>query len=278
MKQALAYLTLKLKQMNNPHGRDHAPKLERPEPAPGEPSYEADHKAGAPSPVARGTVFGLWSRMWDLPWWARELVRKLLHIGVVVLALPLRWLGFWYGMGFAAAALVWNGVGMPRLFRFTFREDEERAGYSVGMLTYPLSVVFLMLFFPLPIAASQWATLSFGDGSATLIGRFFGRARLPWNREKTVEGLCAFLVMGTLGSLFFFSFTMPNVAGSSFLWQGSPLLSYIKGMGFTEVFIICGVSTAVAGFFESLPIPHVDDNVAAPLAGALTKLLLCYLL
>ena len=222
--------------------------------------------------------FSLWSRLWDLPYWARELIRKMLHIGVVLFALPLRWLGYWYALVFSVAALIWNGYGMPRLFRFTFREEENKAGYSTGMLSYPLTVFFLAVFFPLPIAVSQWATLSFGDGFATLFGKFFGTHPLPWNKEKTVEGISAFLVMGTLGALFFFWFTMQNVSGSSFLWQGSGVLTLIAGMDFWEVVVLCVISTAFAAFFESLPIPHVDDNVAAPLAGALTKLFLCYIL
>jgi len=220
----------------------------------------------------------LWSGRGELPFWAREVIRKSLHIGVIVLALPIRWWGWWYGLVFAGASMIWNSFGMPRFFRFTFRDDEETAGYSRGMLSYPVTVFLLVILFPLPVAASQWATLSIGDGFATLVGRFFGKRALPWNREKTWEGVAGFFVMATLGALFFFWWSLPNTLCSSFLWQGSSLLAHIEAMSFFQMFIICAVSTAVAAFFESLPIPYIDDNVAAPLAGALTKLGLCYLL
>jgi len=222
-------------------------------------------------------VSGLWSRVYDLPYWARELVRKGLHIGVVVLALPLRWFGWWYGIAFAAIAFIWNAVGMPRFFRFTFREEEKRTGYSRGMLSYPVTVLLLMLFFPLPIAVSQWATLSFGDGFATLIGKFFGKNPLQWNRNKTYEGMGAFLVMGTFGSLFFFMFTLGNAEASSFLWQGTGVLDHIRTLSFSMIAFICFASTMVAAIFESLPFDFVDDNILAPLAGALAKLGLCFL-
>lgn len=213
----------------------------------------------------------------ELPFWARELIRKTLHIGVVVLALPMRWWGWWYGAVFAGVFIIWNAFGMPRFFRFTFRDDEQAAGYSPGMLSYPATVFFLVILFPLPIAVSQWATLSIGDGFATLAGRLFGKRPLPWNRDKTWEGVAAFFMTATPGALFFFWWTLPNTAESSFIWSGSSLLAHIEAMAFFPILIICAVSTAIAALFESLPIPYVDDNVAAPLAGALAKLLLCYI-
>jgi dolichol kinase len=235
-------------------------------------------KASGPGPAPGGLFPFLRSVADGLPFWARELVRKSLHIGVVVLALPLHWWGWWYGIIFAAAAGVWNGYGMPRFFRFTFREDEERAGYSRGMLSYPAIVLILIIFFPLPIAASQWATLSFGDGFATLVGRFMGKRPLPWNREKTVAGTTAFFIMGTIGATFFFWFTLPNVMASSPLWHGAMVLASIRSMAFLKVILICALSTVAAAVFETIPFAHIDDNVAAPLAGALTKLCLCFLL
>jgi dolichol kinase len=218
-----------------------------------------------------------WNMLPGLPFWARETIRKLLHIGVVVLALPLRWLGWKYGLLFAATAMVWNSFGMPRFFHFTFREEEVKTGYSRGMLSYPVIVFILMMLFPLPIAVSQWATLSFGDGFATLAGRFFGHRPLPWNKDKTYLGMLAFIVMGTIGASFFFWFTLPNALGSSFLWEGHHLLITIRDLSPWQIFLVCFGSTAAAAFFESLPIPYIDDNVAAPLAGAVTKLLLCYI-
>jgi dolichol kinase len=139
-------------------------------------------------------------------------------------------------------------------------------------------VLILIIFFPLPIAASQWATLSFGDGFATLVGRFMGKRPLPWNREKTVAGTTAFFIMGTIGATFFFWFTLPNVMASSPLWHGAMVLASIRSMAFLKVILICALSTVAAAVFETIPFAHIDDNVAAPLAGALTKLCLCFLL
>lgn len=216
--------------------------------------------------------------MQGLPTWARELVRKTLHIGVIVLALPLRWWGWWYGLVFAGVAFLWNALGMPRYFRFTFREEELRAGYSVGMLSYPIVVLVLAVAFPLPIAASQWAALSVGDGFATLFGEALGSKKLPWNKEKSYAGTLAFIFFATLGSTFFFFFTLPNAEASSWLWQGSPLLLHLGSFSFAEMVLICFISSVAGALFESSPWQPIDDNVSAPLIGALTKLLLCYFL
>jgi len=216
--------------------------------------------------------------MQGLPTWVRELTRKTLHIGVIVLALPLRWLSWWYGLGFALVAFLWNSLGMPRYFRFTFREDELHAGYSVGMLSYPIVVLVLTVVFPLPIAASQWAALSIGDGFATLFGEALGKKKLPWNKEKSYAGTLAFIFFATFGSTFFFFFTIPNVAASSFLWQGSAMLQHLTAFSLAEMFLICFISSVAGALFESSPWQPIDDNVSAPLFGAITKLLLCYLL
>ncbi len=242
-------------------------------------AIEEKKTAAAPGLFETLAIFigSVWSLIGDSPFWLREFIRKSLHIGVVVLALPLRWLSWRYGLLFSGVALIWNAYGMPRFFRFTFREEEEKAGYSLGMLSYPVSVFALMFIFPLPIAVSQWATLSFGDGFATLVGRFYGSHKLPWNKEKTAEGFLGFLVMGSLASMFFFWFTLPNAAGSSFLWEGAWVLGHMTGLSLYQIAVVCLISTAAAGFFETLPIPYIDDNVAAPLAGATAKLLLCYL-
>ncbi len=214
----------------------------------------------------------------SMPEWLRETIRKTLHIGVVVLAFPHRWWGWWYGLLFAAAAFIWNAYGMPRYFKFTFRPEENKVGYSKGMLSYPVSVFILIIIFPLPIAISQWAALSIGDGFATLFGRFLGKRKLPYSKDKTYAGSLSFLIMASFGSFFFFWWTQGNAEASSFLWAGSPLLDTIVGMGAAEVFLVCVLSTAVAAFVESLPIPFFDDNITAPLMGAIAKLLLCYLL
>ncbi len=127
-------------------------------------------------------------------------------------------------------------------------------------------------------AASQWAALSIGDGFATLFGEAFGTKKLPWNKDKSYAGTLAFIFFATFGSTFFFFFTIGNVAGSSFLWQGAAMLQHLTTFGPAEMFLICFVSSVAGALFESLPYQPIDDNVSAPLFGAITKLLLCYLL
>jgi uncharacterized protein (TIGR00297 family) len=58
----------------------------------------------------------------------------------------------------------------------------------------------------LPIAASIWAMMAFGDPAASIFGRLWGGPTLPWNRQKTWIGLAANWAFGFAGSLAVFRF------------------------------------------------------------------------
>src|SRR6185369_308799 len=144
-------------------------------------------------------------------------------IGSGLFALLLRWLTGWQAAALAAAALVFNLLLLPRLGgRRLYRPVDHARGFPLGILLYPLSVLLLTIACPtrLDLVAAAWGILAFGDGFATLVGRFvttinaepaehadqnlsansassaFYRRRLPWNRDKTVAGTLAFIVFG----------------------------------------------------------------------------------
>lgn len=206
----------------------------------------------------------------------QELFRQLLHIGVGIFTLGLRWFGFWYGACFAFAAFFWNLLGMPRLFRFTFREEEKKAGFSKGMLAYAVSVLILILFFPLPVAAAQWGVLSVGDGAATFIGTLFGKRKLFFNPGKSYVGSSVIFITSFATSLFLFWFTQDNFASSSFIWQGRELTAALASVSIGQAAVMCLLSSTANTLVESIPLPRwLDDNITVPVAGAIVMLLVC---
>src|SRR5262249_58026850 len=103
-------------------------------------------------------------------------------------------------------AIVFNAVVLPHIGgRRLFRPVDEARGFPLGILLYPVAVLALLLAFPtrLDIVAAAWAILAVGDGAATLVGRR-ATARidtLPWNREKTVAGTAAVMVVGSIAGV-----------------------------------------------------------------------------
>lgn len=124
----------------------------------------------------------------------REAARRLTHAGVGLLALSLRWLPWPVALALAAAGVAMNAFLLRRLAPDLFRPGET--AFS-GIRAYPMAVLLLLLLFPMRIAAGAWAILAFGDAAAALVGRAWGRAKLPWNPEKSWLGLAAFVAFGT---------------------------------------------------------------------------------
>lgn len=110
-----------------------------------------------------------------------------------------------------------------------------------GIVWYPIGVFALMLFLGYPgRAAAAWGILGAGDLLASVLGRHFGKRKLPWNPRKSVIGAAGFIVGATL-------------AGAA----------YARWSGVLETrtdFLVLGVSVLAAALVESLP-TKIDDNV-----------------
>ncbi|HXO20073.1 MAG TPA: DUF92 domain-containing protein [Thermoanaerobaculia bacterium] len=185
-----------------------------------------------------------------------ELLRKVTHMGVGLIALSLRFLGPAWAAVLAAAALAMNLFVLPRLGgRRMWRDHELQAGTSAGIVLYPLAVLILVLVFwrRLEIAAATWGILAFGDGMASIVGMTLGRAKLPWNPRKSWAGSAAYVLCGTAAAAFLLTWTAPGRYGAGF-----------------AVAIAAAAALFAAGL-ESLP-NGLDDNLGVPLV---TGLFLC---
>ena len=109
----------------------------------------------------------------------------------------------------------------------------ERSGeYFKGVITFFLGILLATVLFPINIAAAAIAVLAVGDSVSTLIGKLYGKHKLPINRKKSWEGSMAFL----LAALFI-------------LWWFDPV----------KALYIAPLVTIV----EMLP--RIDDNLSIPL-------------
>lgn len=129
------------------------------------------------------------------------------------------------------------------IFRLSKRRDDER-GFA-----YFFTAIILTLFifqFNLAVADAAILILLFGDSASTLIGRKFGRFKLPLHKKKTLEGSLAFLIVGFAVAL-------------------------------TQVPLSVAFLGALSGAITEAYSP-VDDNIPIPLVSALIMTLAFYLL
>src|SRR2546422_2792880 len=102
-----------------------------------------------------------------------EHARQWVHVGSGLFALLLRVLTWWQAAALAATALTFNLIVLPRIGgRRLYPPLDETRGFSLRLLLYPPSVVFLILLFPflLRILAAPRGILPVGGGLAPPLG------------------------------------------------------------------------------------------------------------
>jgi len=183
-----------------------------------------------------------------------ELKRKLVHVGVGAFALLLRYLTWPEAAAMAVGAFLFNWQVLPRLGgRALWRENDHGAGYPIGILLYPLSVLALVLALREErwMVAAVWGLLAVGDGMASIVGQAVGGPRLPWNPRKGWAGFLAFVACGGVAAalLSVWTLEMPLRAAAS-PW----ILTVV-----VPVTLLCAL-------VESVP-TTLDDNLTVPLVG-----------
>jgi dolichol kinase len=121
------------------------------------------------------------------------------------------------------------------------RSDDER-----GFLYFFIGIIATLYIFSFNIAIANSAILMLllGDSASTLVGRKFGRHKLPFNNLKTFEGSFAFLIVGFLSSLTLLPI-FPSIIG------------------------------ALVGTLTEAYSP-IDDNITVPIISALSICLVIY--
>ena len=99
-----------------------------------------------------------------------------------------------------------RGMNIPLVSRLTVAASRRRdmGRFVWGPITLGLGAFLPLLFYPLPAASIAIYALAFGDGTASLAGKFFGRIRPPFLFGKSLEGSIA-CFLGTLLSVWLYT-------------------------------------------------------------------------
>ncbi len=172
-----------------------------------------------------------------------EVLRKSLHIAIGFGALALKWLPWHIAAAICLIAIFSNWFLLHRLVGKRVARHER--GFDEGIVLYPMAVLVLVIVFRnhLHYAAIAWAMLAFGDGVATLAGKWMRIGSLPWNRDKSWGGLLSCFVASALS----------GIAVAYWMDYRHP--------------IVVLIAAAAASITESLAL-HFDDNVTVPFAAA----------
>lgn len=199
-----------------------------------------------------------------------ELRRQLIHLASGLFAVPVPFLGPRWGVVLAAIAVFTNWVILPMtgIDRALMRDGEK---FVNGIRHYPLAVLVALVALPLHLALAAWAILAVGDAFSNLVGRAYGRVKLPWHRKKSWAG--------TFG---FFATAMPAAAAmAAFCQHHAPNQSFLAmhvdsgiaaPMALPTLLLATGAGALVAAIAESLPI-SLDDNLSVTFGGGLAMAL-----
>jgi dolichol kinase len=130
-----------------------------------------------------------------------EIVRKSIHFlialspSMAALSRPLTVLFLMAGtLGYAwMETLRLSGLKVPLISSLTRMASRSRdmGRFVMGPVTLGLGALLALLLYPSPAAAIAIYALAFGDGFASLVGKFFGRRRPAFLCGKSVEGSLA---------------------------------------------------------------------------------------
>ncbi len=138
-----------------------------------------------------------------------------------------------------------HGTNVPAISRITLwaADKSELQEFNTAPIFHAIGIALTLLIFPSRIGYAAIAVLTLGDSSASIIGKKFGRTRIPFNRGKSVEGSTFGLVFAFLGALLFID----------------------------PVTAIVGATAGL--LIETLPLP-LDDNLLIPLAAGVAMYLI----
>jgi dolichol kinase len=99
-----------------------------------------------------------------------------------------------------------RGVTIPLVSGLTIAASRRRdmGRFVLGPVTLGLGAILPLLLFPLPIASIAIYALAFGDGTASLAGKFLGRIRPKFLFGKSLEGSIA-CFLGTFISVWIYT-------------------------------------------------------------------------
>lgn len=132
---------------------------------------------------------------------------------------------------------------------------------STGMVSYPLAVLLLILFYrrEMYVVGAVWAMMAVGDVCAGIAGEAAPGPALPYNGRKTWPGFVAFVLAGTAGAYVLARWLAPVPDPSRPL----PFLMPTPG----KLLMICAATALVGALVESIPVGLDEDLTVSLVAG-----------
>ncbi|MBQ7157889.1 MAG: phosphatidate cytidylyltransferase [Treponema sp.] len=185
----------------------------------------------------------------------KELFRKIIHMGTAFVPLMLHFFYHFTVIALAAAGMAYivaekmrvGGREIPLISDITAaaarKRDEHK--FVLGPVTLVAGVISAALLWNEQAAAIGILALAFGDGLASLMGKAFGKIRIPFTFGKTAAGS-----LTCFGAIFFTTFCVSQ----------NCLVSLIVAL--------CGMAV------EVLPLKDLDNVVIPILLGGIAQYLL----
>lgn len=178
------------------------------------------------------------------------LKRHLLHLAPVAFAFLAPFVDWWVMAGVFAAFIPFNFFVLQRL---PYIGDVFRLGesYLNGVRLYPIAVCAAYAFAHSKpyVATTGFVVMAVGDACSGIVGGFFGKLKLPWNRAKTFEGFIAFFLPA---------------------WGAATYFLHLHGVEELDGWLACAqvalVAAAAGAAVESLYL-LIDDNLTVVAAS-----------
>lgn len=92
---------------------------------------------------------------------------------------------------------------MYKTLSFFEREKHLRRFPARGIFYFLVGVFLSLLLFPEHIALASIMILTFGDSVTNIVGRYFGKMKIPYSKKKHWEGTLFGIFFGLIGASFF---------------------------------------------------------------------------
>ena len=165
-----------------------------------------------------------------------ELVRKTIHMAISLVPLLAA-----FDKGFAFALLA-GGIVVytySEILRSEGRSvaviagikelalrERDRDQFAMGPVTLAMGAMAALFFYPEPAAAVAIYALAFGDGFASLAGKFAGRKKVPFTGGKTYVGSIACFT-----AVFFSAFRITGNLNNSLIIASVATLTEVMPLG-----------------------------------------------
>jgi len=179
-----------------------------------------------------------------------EIKRKIIHVFFGLPVILYRFIPFECVMAIAIIAIVHNLFIAPFYMRSVFKKEKK---IDIGIVIYPIAVLISIIVFKNnPVYASFiWLTLSFGDGFSGLIGVIFGKKKLKYNPDKTLEGFLAGFISSSTGMILIYLLLRNR---------------FPQTLNPNEIFFMIFLLSFSTSFVETLPF-KINDNITVPITG-----------